>query len=211
MADDYPPRAMAVDCPWCDKAVVAEPVGWVVHDDPWDNDPAERFTLMRCPMSHPILVDQGQYSEYGIFNSDAPWRMYPPQDRPLSTEIPEVLLDAHEEARKCFRAKSYVGAVILCGRTLEAACKANDVATGSLEAKLEKMREKGLIDGRLLDRADTLRQVRNAASHADDARLTRQAAEDVLAYGEALLDYLYVMKARFDALKARRAAAPESG
>ena len=92
----------------------------------------------------------------------------------------------------------------MCGRTLEGACEMQGVKERTLQKALDKMKTLGIIDGRLADWADTLRDVRNAAAHFNDERVTRQDAEDALAYSEALLDYLYVLKARFEAMKARR-------
>jgi hypothetical protein len=94
----------------------------------------------------------------------------------------------------------------MCGRTLEGACKLHGVTRGVLQDKLSEMRERGLIDGRLWEWAETLRGVRNTASHFDDEEVSRQDTEDALAYGGALLDYLYVLSARFEAMKARRTA-----
>jgi hypothetical protein len=96
----------------------------------------------------------------------------------------------------------------MSGRTLEGACKLHGVTKGVLQDKLEEMKKRGLIDGRLWDWAETLRGVRNAASHFNDEPVTKQDAEDALAYSEALLDYLYVLKARFEEMKKRREPAP---
>jgi Domain of unknown function (DUF4145) len=72
------------------------------------------------------------------------------------------------------------------------------------------MKRRGLIDSRLWEWAETLRGVRNAASHFNDEPVTQQDTEDALAYSEALLDYLYVLKARFESMKERQAAAGEA-
>lgn len=72
------------------------------------------------------------------------------------------------------------------------------------------MKDAGHIDGRLAEWATTLRGVRNAGAHYDvKTPITAQDAEDSVAFSEALLDYLYVLTARFEALKARRAS-PEN-
>jgi hypothetical protein len=66
------------------------------------------------------------------------------------------------------------------------------------------MKEEGHIDGRLWEWAQTQRNVRNSAAHFDSNAITKQDAEDSIAFSEALLDYLYVLTARFEALKDRR-------
>jgi hypothetical protein len=193
---------MALVCPRCEGPVMGEPHGYTMSYDP-NEGPPERWTLLKCPRDHALLVLQNEFSGL-TFDDDDPFRVYPPQDRHLSTEIPQPLRSAHEEARKCLRAKAYTAAVAMSGRTLEGACELQGVKENTLQRSLGKMKEGGLIDGRLWDWAETLRGVRNAASHFNNEELTRQDAEDALAFSEALLDYLYVLTARFNALKERR-------
>jgi hypothetical protein len=139
------------------------------------------------------------------FEEEAPHRVYPSQDRRLSRLIPSELRSSHEEARKCFRVKAYRAAVVMCGITLEGACQLEGVKKAPLQKMLEEMKNKGRIDNRLWEWAENLRDVRNSASHFNDERVTRQDADDSLAFSEALLDYLYVLTARFEAMKQRRA------
>lgn len=198
------PGAMAVDCPACDAKVVCQPKGHTFYDDP-EEGPPERWTLVVCPKHHPLLVVQNEYA--GIdFDDEDPYRMYPPQDRHLSVLIPRDLREAHDEARKCFHAKAFRATVVMSGRVLEGTCEKQGVKAPTLQKQLDKMRDKGLIDGRLAEWADTLRGVRNSAAHFNPESVTRQDAEDALAYSEALLDYLYVLKDRFESMRARRAS-----
>ena len=135
-------------------------------------------------------------------------RIYPPQDRPLSTLIPEQLRNVHEEARACFRAKAYTAAVVMSGRTLEGAGVLNNIRERTLQLSLAKMKSEGLLDGRLWEWAETLRSVRNSAAHYGSNTISKQDAADSIAFSEALLDYLYVLTARFEALKKRRESKP---
>ena len=203
MTDPYQPEAMAVHCPACDATQVCRPRGFVLYDEPSEGPP-ERFSLMQCPQGHPLLVVQTDYGPNSRFEDDQPFRLYPPEDRQLSVEIPKALREAHDEARRCFRAKAYKAAVVMSARTLEGACELHGVTKGVLQAKLKGMRDAGHIDGRLWEWAETLRDTRNAAAHFNEEYLTRQDAKDALAYSEALLDYLYVLKQRFEAMKDRR-------
>jgi hypothetical protein len=192
---------MAVECPRCDKAVVGEPSGYTIFSDPREGPP-ERWTLLRCPKYHPLLVLQEDYG--GGFDDDSVYRVYPPPNQPLSREIPNELRDAHEEARKTFAAKAYKATVAMCGRTLEGVCEKQGVTKGTLQKSLAEMKTQGLIDQRLWDWAELLREVRNAGTHFNDEDVSRQDAEDCLTFNEALLDYLYVLKKRFDDMQLRR-------
>lgn len=198
------PQAMAVHCPTCDSVDVCKPRGHSTFYDPREGPP-ERWTLLQCSEGHALLVVQCEYSGM-TFDDDTPYRMYPPQERRLSDQIPQELRSAHDEARKCFNAKAYTATVVMCGRTLEGACKKQGAKERTLQRSLDLMKKKGIIDGRLSEWADTLRGVRNAAAHFNASKISRQDALDALAYSEALLDYLYVLKARFEAMKSRRSS-----
>lgn len=206
--DPHAPKPMAIVCPDCDAPVLGEPRGYMTRYEPQEGPP-ERWTLLQCPRYHPLLALQEQWSGQE-FDDDPPGRMYPPRERFLSQEIPAELREAHDEARRCFSAKAYAATVVMCGRTVEAVCTLHGVDKGTLEKSLLEMKTQQLIDGRLWEWADTLRDVRNAAAHYGNKTLaaepiTRVDAQDSLAFSEALLDYLYVLAARFDAMRQRRA------
>lgn len=203
MPDANEPKPMAVHCPNCDAVTIGQPRGFTTYSEPSEGPP-QRWSLLRCPRGHPLLVLQEEYGGGSRFNDDEPFRVYPPEDRPLSHEVPQALREAHEEARKAFKGKAYKACVVMCGRTLEGACQLQGVEQRNLQRALAKMKDLGHIDGRLFEWADLLRGVRNAGAHFNDDEVSRQDAEDCLAFNEALLDYLYVLKGRFDAMKARR-------
>jgi regulator of sigma D len=97
----------------------------------------------------------------------------------------------------------------MCGVTLEGACRLQGAKKDGLNKMLEEMKNEGKIDSRLGEWADSLRQVRNSASHFNDEAVTRQDADDCLAFNEALLDYLHVLAARFNSMQERRASGNE--
>lgn len=194
---------MALDCPKCDDAVIAEPRGHVIFNDQREGPPV-RWTLLRCPKRHPLLVVQEDYGGGSGFDDDKPHRVYPASHHPLSREIPAELREAHDEARRAYSAKAHKATVVMCGRTLEGVCQNQGVSERTLQKSLEEMRSRGLIDQRLWDWAELLRDVRNTAAHFNDEEVSRQDAEDCLTFNEALLDYLYVLKKRFDDMQLRR-------
>lgn len=199
------PKPILVECDRCESVVLSEIRGQSEYYDPEDGPP-ERWSFVVCiPAQHPMLVLQNEY--YGIpFDEDIPWRAYPPQDRVLSAEIPAALRRELEEARTCFKAKAYSATVVMSGRVIEGVCAEFGASARSLDQSLQKMRDEGHIDGKLADWAHLLRGVRNAGAHFDESKppIERQDAADALAFSEALLDYLFVLKARFDQLRDRR-------
>jgi hypothetical protein len=59
------------------------------------------------------------------------------------------------------------------------------------------MKESDLIDGRLLEWAQALRILGNEGAHFTGRRVSRVDAEDALAFGAAILNYLYVFSEQF--------------
>ena len=94
----------------------------------------------------------------------------------------------------------------MCGITLEGACQLQGAKKADLHNMLKDMKNEGKIDNTLWEWAENLRLVRNSSAHFSDERVTRQDADDSLEFSEALLDYLYVLAARFEAMKQRRSA-----
>jgi Domain of unknown function (DUF4145) len=98
----------------------------------------------------------------------------------------------------------------MCGITLEGACQLSGAKKATLHDMLQDMKKMGKIDNRLWEWAKSLKDVRNSASHFNYEKVARQDADDCLAFNEALLDYLYVLTARFEAMERRRAEDKQS-
>jgi hypothetical protein len=69
---------------------------------------------------------------------------------------------------------------------------------------LPSLRDAGEIDDRLLEWGNALRMVGNEAAHDVLAEISREDAEDILDFTEAILEYLYTFKERFDQFQERR-------
>ena len=94
----------------------------------------------------------------------------------------------------------------MCRKTLEGLCDSQEVKSKNLATGLKILKEKGIIDQRLFDWADALRITGNEAAHGVDFSLDREDAQDVLDFVEAILDYVFVYRKRFDDFVERRKA-----
>jgi hypothetical protein len=90
-------------------------------------------------------------------------------------------------------------------RALEATCAEHGVKERTLAASLRSLKEKDLINGTLVEWADALRVLGNEGAHYTGKAVNREDAEDALAFADALIDYMYVLRLRFDQFKHRRA------
>lgn len=167
--------------------------------------PPSLLSLAKCQeCGQAVLFLREDYGE----GWDELQRLWPPQQRPLSTHVPEPLRNEHAEARKCFNVKAYTAAAVMVRRILEGVCKELGVEAKTLIQSLNKLQETGAIDGRLFEWAQELRIFGNQGAHFAGVPVSREDAEDALALAEALLDYLYVLSAQFDSFKMRRSSRP---
>jgi hypothetical protein len=200
-----PSKPLAMICPECGKPATANVKGKAVWsgrnlDGEPVNSPCE-WALVQC--SNCALPSVQLREDYGRgFGDDDPVVVYPAPPR-LYRSVPVELRREWEEARICFEAKAYAACVVMVRRTLEGTAKDQGVLTRNLASSLKKLREKKLIDGMLAEWADALRFAGNQGAHFTGEEVSREMAEDALAFAEALLDHLYVLRQRFEEFKSR--------
>jgi Domain of unknown function (DUF4145) len=105
---------------------------------------------------------------------------------------------------KCFSVKAYGATVVMVRRILEGVCKENGVQERILIKGLEELKKAGLVDGTISTWATALRLLGNEGAHYTGKRVPRDDAEDALAFAEALLDHIYVLRKRFTEFENRR-------
>lgn len=199
-----PTAQISLICPHCLEPSTASVRGAAV----WDGfegkrqvNPPIEWRLVQCTNCwHPTLQAREDYGRG--FGDDKPWIVFPAPQR-ISPSIPQPLRREWEEARTCLEAKTYTACGVMVRRTLEGTCKDQGVKAKTLAAGLRELRDKGLIDGLLAEWADALRVLGNQSAHFTGKEISREDAEDSLAFAEALLDHLYVLRKRFAEFKKR--------
>lgn len=196
---------MLIECNYCESKVDATEVARHDSYDP-ENDPAPfRAFFLECPNCKNCLV-AGYY--HGM--DDFPERVWPSPNRFISSEIPSIVSSSLEEAELCFRAKAYTACAVMCGRALEGICKHHKTKGNTLIAGLKELRENKVIDGRLYDWSEALRQQRNLAAHASGAKTSQVDAKDLLDFSHAICDYVFVLNAKYEAFVKRLKAEPKN-
>ena len=105
----------------------------------------------------------------------------------------------------CLRANAYTASAIMCRKTLEAICSEHGATERNLLASLKKLKDEGVIEHRLYEWADALRIVGNEAAHDVKVQVSAQDARDVLEFTNALLEYTFTFRDKFERFKKRRA------
>ena len=104
----------------------------------------------------------------------------------------------------------------MLGRALEALCRnvlghADGVSDEGRRPKrrlmlgngIKELRQKKIIDERLFDWSQELHAFRNLAAHPEEMSITRQDAEDLQAFVNAITEYVYDLTDRYEEFKAR--------
>jgi hypothetical protein len=213
-ADEQPKSPRAFVCPRCETPALATIRGVAVWDG-WnkerthpDNPPVE-YALVQCSECRDVSVQIREDFGRG-FNDDNPGIAYPAKRR-LSKDVPRPLRREFEEAQTCFSAKAYEATVVMVRRILEGTCKENNVQERTLVKSLEKLKADGLIDTTIAEWADALRVLGNEGAHYTGRQVLRDDSEDALAFAEALLEHIYVLRKRFEEFARRRESKGASG
>jgi hypothetical protein len=190
-----------LECPTCEARVNAEGLHSYEYFDPEVGSPA-RYSFLRCPACQfPFLVVQENYGG----GWDDPYRLYPAQDTRVNPALPKAIREAYGEALACFKAKAYTAAALMCRKTLEGVCVEQGVGGKPLVAAIKEMRDKGVIESRLFEWADALRIAGNEAAHDVTVTVSKEDAQDMLQFANALLEYVFTFRDRFEEFKKRRA------
>jgi hypothetical protein len=142
---------------------------------------------------------------------DAPARLYPPRDDLVGFAVPQAIREAFSEASRCLATKAFTACAIMCRKTLEGICHDHNISGGTLVGRLQMLRDKGVIEGRLYEWSDQLRLVGNEAAHDVKVQVSAQDAGDALAFTRAMLEYVYTFREQFEQFKERRAKQVHSG
>lgn len=95
----------------------------------------------------------------------------------------------------------------MVGRTLEGLAVAQTGSRTMLAKGLKELRDQGMISDEMASWGDELRYLRNIAAHPSDQAVTEQDAREALDFLEAIVETIYVLRVRFETMKARRKGA----
>jgi hypothetical protein len=196
---------MIVNCPNCQSYVETDCVG--AYEYPiQDNKCSGRFVLLKCRRCYnPLLVNQDNIGNQAAGDIwDTPLRLYPTDETHANPNAPKGIRSAYDEAAACYKTRAYTAAAIMCRKTLEGICSEYGASQRNLVQSLEKMRENGIIDERLFDWSNALRLAGNEAAHDVGVTISKEDARDMLEFTNAILDYLFSFREKFEEFRKRR-------
>jgi hypothetical protein len=219
-----------VDCPICRAKVAAIETGraeYSYFDDESQEPYAERVHIGNCPKCNRILVGESVQVDFENYTADYDrWsdavRVHPKPPKTFSSSrIPKVVRDSLLEADKSLQAGANIAACVMLGRALEglsrdvlkpkAAASPMSAATPAKQKELmlgeaiKQLRDKKIIDDRLYDWSQQLQAFRNLAAHPEDINISRNDAEDLQTFVNAIVEYVYDLTDRYEEFKQRTA------
>ncbi len=144
-----------------------------------------------------IEVDDGQFDRTQVL---------PALGGSLDFPIPRRIADSYEEAVRCHATGSWHATAVMVGRALEALGKEFDPNAGTLFDGLRRMKAAGVISDEVAHWGDELRFLRNIGAHSTDHAVTAQDARDAVDFLNAIVEILYHLRPKFQAMQARRHA-----
>ncbi|RZZ90776.1 DUF4145 domain-containing protein [Pseudoxanthomonas winnipegensis] len=192
---------MLIDCHNCKAKVDAELLG--EHND--NEFFATKTFFLKCPSCDAAIIAESQED---FVDSKTIWsrpvRVYPRPKRALGSDIPPIVRNSIDEAEKCMQSAAYLAATAMCGRSPEAICRYYKTKGSYLGGGLKELRDKGVIDSRLYQWSEELRDQRNNAAHATDTEIGAQDANDVMTFTYAIIDYVFLLAQKFDQFQKRK-------
>ena len=224
-------RTFIVDCPWCKAKVAASESGFAERGG-FDDDAGEPYgtkvLVGTCPSCKSILVGETEQIGFENYDSDEDrWsdvvRIYPKPPKVFSSyRIPKVVKDSLSEADRSLQAGANIAACVMLGRALEALCRnilefepeTSSTTTAPVKPVspkkkimlgegIKRLKDKKIIDDRLYDWSQQLQAFRNLAAHPEDISISRNDAEDLQTFVNAIVEYVYDLADRYEEFKIR--------
>jgi len=92
----------------------------------------------------------------------------------------------------------------MCRKVLEQICLVQNASGKNLAQMIDALKASGVIDKQLYEWADELRLAGNQAAHDVDANLDSTDAGDLLDFTEALAEYIFTLRKKFEEFQLRR-------
>lgn len=179
------PEQWVVTCPYCSASPAPfRPSGQHINTTGGDGK-QRKWWPAGCPACGGVIIAELTSDLCTILDME-----------PTSTgewevdHLPESLVPLWDEAIKVFRVTAYASAVVACGRSLEAAADIRGVQGKTLNARINRMREDGLITSEFKGAMDYVRLIRNIGAHAGK-EVSRESAEGTMRFTQQTLRLLF--------------------
>ncbi len=123
-------------------------------------------------------------------------RVFPAAEGEWAVEfLPDEVEPSWAEAMTVYGSGAHHSAVVMCGRTLEAAANARGIVGATLNVQITAMLEKGLITDEFKGPMDYTRMIRNVGAHAGKS-VSPESTEGAMHFTQLTLRLLFEVPAQ---------------
>jgi hypothetical protein len=146
---------------------------------------SRRWYPAACPACGGVVIFEADHQANAIV------RMHPEAIGEWEvSHIPAEVQAIWDEAVKVYRVGANASAVVACGRALEAAAAHRHIEGKTLQQRIQKMLDGGLITTEFKDAMDYVRLIRNVGAHAGK-EVSRESAEGTMRFMQQTLRLLF--------------------
>jgi hypothetical protein len=185
-----PPREWVLTCPYCSASPAPfQPQGRI---ESHDGEGARTFWQPAlCPACGGAVIAR-------LAQFDGDLRVAATFPRAVGdwdvADLPDAVQPSWDEAMTVYKAGAYSSAVVMCGRTLEAAADARGIGKGTLQQRVHQMLERGLITEEFKAAMTYTRMMRNVGAHAGQT-VSPDSAAGAMSFTQQTLRLLFEIPA----------------
>lgn len=196
---------MLIECNYCEAKVDARILAEHQEQGGWLEEPT-KISLVECPVCKNALVAYQDLIQ--VSATDTEWseasRVWPSPRKYLDYRLPDLVRSSLEEAHECYKAKVYNSCAVMCGRAIEAICTEFNTKDKTLVGGLNELLKMQIIDKKIFAWAEALRLHRNIGAHATKEKITKEEADDLLEFTDAICNYVFVLSKKFEEFLKRK-------
>lgn len=197
MSSDDNPRTVFVECEFCEAKVSAN-IHYQMSKYYHEIGEPFQYSFVTCQIcNEPMVMSQDWDFDNDGGDFGIPRRVWPAPFESLSFSIPDTIRNSIREAEICFKAGAYNASTVMSARAIEFLGLDHKIRLRGLMRKLEKLKEKRVIDGKLFDWGETLMKKRNLVTHDDRFSISKPDAADLLDFTKAICNYVYVLEDKY--------------
>ena len=189
---------MFIECHKCESKVDAKIIGSQQLMD--DEIGPYKISLVECPICRSLMLGYQEYIQTGPedYIWDNAHRIWPDEDKFLDGNIPFIVHNSLNQAKRCYKAKLYEPCAVMCGKVLEGICFEYKIKKRNLKGGLKELLDKQIIDKRIYDWGEALRVYRNIGAHVSKEKISKEDAGYLLDFAEAICEYVFILTEKFE-------------
>lgn len=163
----------------------------------------DNYAIYICPVCNESTIKKYHTNSEEYDTDGSPFvdeKVLYPRIEVNMSYLPDNIQKSYEAALKVKHIDNAIAALSL-RRTLEMVCKNKGITDGDLYKKLKQLSVKGFLPPILDEMASILRDVGNAAAHADDIHFNDNMVDSLLEFTETILDYIYTLPKKLKRLQ----------